>query len=81
MKITKRQSYWLEIITKCGGVFKYYNNLGNPSYQILNSEKEIDKKMVERRLTLLEFAIRKYNNPNLLSPEDIIDLISEFGAR
>lgn len=50
MKITKKQQYYLEIITKCGGVFKYFNQLGTASYQILNSSQEIDKKMVERLL-------------------------------
>lgn len=58
MKITKRQAHWLEIITKCGGVFKFYNSTGTPSYQILNSPQEIDKRMVERLL-----------KKNLLAPQ------------
>lgn len=50
MKITKRQQYWIEIIERSGGLFKYYNSLDNPSYQIINSTQEIDTQMAQRLL-------------------------------
>lgn len=50
MKVTKKQKEKLEIIAKAGGLFKYFNDRGTASYQILNSSTEIDKRMVKRLL-------------------------------
>lgn len=40
MKITKRQKYWLGIIKKQKGVYKYYTPNGAAQFKIIDMEKQ-----------------------------------------
>lgn len=48
MKITKRQKYWLEIIKKQNGVYKFYDSNGAAQFKIINTEKQPSNGLMER---------------------------------
>lgn len=48
MKITKRQQYWLDIIKKQNGVYKFYNQNGIAQFKIIDSERQSSNGLMER---------------------------------
>lgn len=48
MKITNRQKYWLGIIKKQNGVYKFYNQNGIAQFRIINTEKQPSNGLMER---------------------------------
>ncbi len=51
MKITQYENLHLRRIIKCGGVFKYYNSLGNADFQYLRPLfPKISRRIVDRLL-------------------------------
>lgn len=45
MKITKHQKYWLNKISKNGGLIKYYNLQDNMDFEVMQSKEKIRKTM------------------------------------
>lgn len=48
MKVTKRQRYWLEIIKKQNGAYKFYNQNGVAQFKIIDTEKQPSNGLMER---------------------------------
>lgn len=50
MELTKRQKYWLQIISKQNGVYKFYNENGVAQFRIIDLEAQPSNGLMEKLL-------------------------------